>query len=146
MFEEVTKKQLEEALDVNPQGEKECQKDEMFNAAKMAATDVKDVVTIIQTIIRTILRSESGFIREKFHKAAMELYKEVLPIALEVSQGNVEGAKKFMFNDKVECIALSFVDDCDYYVVAPTVAGVNFAEHLAFIKKDDLPKVGTIIE
>lgn len=119
---------------------------EVADMRQMAINDVKDIVLTMQYLINIVVKSNSGYIKRKLHDAATTLYKDVLPAALEVSEGQIEGAKKIMYNDKVECLVLSFDDTCDYAVVVPTMSGVTLADHLFMVAKEDISKAGTIIE
>jgi hypothetical protein len=119
---------------------------EMDDMRQMAINDVKDIVLTMQYLINVIVKSNSRYIKSKLHESVIGLYKDVLPAALEVSEGKIEGAKKIMFNDKVECLVLSFDDACEYAIIVPTMSGVTLADHMFMIVKKDIDKMGTITE
>lgn len=119
---------------------------EMDDMRQMAVNDVKDIVITMQYLINVIVKSNSRYIKGKLHEAVIGLYKDVLPAALEVSEGKIEGAKKMMFNDKVECLVLSFDDACEYAIIVPTMSGVTLADHMLMVAKEDIDKIGTIME
>ena len=119
---------------------------EMNDIRQMAINDVKDIVLTMQYLINVIVKSNSRYIKDKLHESVVGLYKDVLPAALEVSEGRIEGAKKIMFNDKVECLVLSFDDACEYAIIVPTMSGVTLSDRMFTVAKENIAKMGTITE
>ena len=119
------------------------EKDAVQAITEIAAEDVKVIVKAIQSFVNELVKTNSRFIAEKFDKITADMYN-MLPFVIAVTEGNIDGTKKIMLGGKVECLALSYDDTCDYYVVVPTMSGVTLNYKQALIKKENIDKMPVV--